>query len=76
LLAGSVTIDNGSCTPSIVANAVHCDSGTLAVGQQSDMSFPATPTATGIFANQATVAMTGTDTQPANNSFTVTVQPK
>jgi hypothetical protein len=55
---------------------VHCDIGDLGVGQQSDVTFGATSTAAGAFADTATVAMTAADTHPANNQFTVTVQPK
>ncbi|HET6793912.1 MAG TPA: DUF11 domain-containing protein [Acidimicrobiales bacterium] len=75
-LAGTVSVDVGTCTASTATNSVHCDIGGLAVGQQSTISFAATPTTTGVFGDTGTVAMTGTDTQPANNSFTVTVQPK
>lgn len=76
LLGSNLTVDNGSCTANILANSVQCDIGSLPVGQQSNISLSATPRSTGVFGNTATVAMTGTDTQPANNSFTVTVQPK
>jgi uncharacterized repeat protein (TIGR01451 family) len=49
---------------------------TLATGQQSNITFSATPTATGSFGNTATIAQTGPDTNPANNSVTVTIQPR
>jgi uncharacterized repeat protein (TIGR01451 family) len=76
LLGGSVTVDNGTCSISFVTNSVHCDIGALGVGQQSHITIGATPTAAGAFADTATVAMTGADTHPANDQFTVTVQPK
>jgi uncharacterized repeat protein (TIGR01451 family) len=76
LLGGTITIDNGTCTEDPAANSVHCDIGSLRTGQQSDITFSATATTTGAFGNTATVAMTGADTHPANNSVTVTVQPR
>jgi uncharacterized repeat protein (TIGR01451 family) len=76
VLGSSLTIDNGTCTTNALSNSVHCDIGNLGVGQQSDISFSATPTVAGLFGNTATVAMIAGDTHPANNSVTVTVQPK
>jgi uncharacterized repeat protein (TIGR01451 family) len=76
LLSGAATIDNGTCSANVVTNSVHCDVGNLGVGQQADITFSAIPTAVGAFANTATVGMTGADTHPANNGFTVTVQPR
>jgi uncharacterized repeat protein (TIGR01451 family) len=75
-LGSTLIIDNGTCAADAASNSVHCDIGNLGVGQQSTITFSATPTAAGSFGNTATVAMTGTDTHPANNSVTVTVQPK
>jgi hypothetical protein len=75
LLGRSLTVDNGTCTTSVVSNSVYCDIGSLG-GQQSDISFSATPTVAGAFGNTATVGMTGDDIHPTNNSVTVTVQPK
>ena len=75
-LGSTLTIDNGTCAADASANSVHCDIGDLGVGQQSTITFSATPTAVGSFGNTATVAMTGTDTHPANNSVTITVQPR
>jgi len=75
-LGSTLTVDNGSCTADTVSNSVHCDIGNLAVGQQSDITFSASPTAAGTFGNTARVAMTGSDPHPANNNVTVTVQPK
>ncbi|HEU5332269.1 MAG TPA: DUF11 domain-containing protein [Actinocrinis sp.] len=76
VLGGTVTTSTGSCTADTAANSVHCDIGALAVGQQATVSFPATATATGSFADTAAVALSGTDTHPANNSVTVTVRPR
>lgn len=73
---GTLAVDVGSCAADPVSNHVHCDIGNLAVGQQATISFAATPTATGVFGNTATVAMTGQDTHATNNNVTVTVQPK
>jgi uncharacterized repeat protein (TIGR01451 family) len=75
-LVGTVTVDNGSCNANTVSNSVHCDIGDLGVGQQSDITFAATPTAAGVFGNTAKIAMTASDTHPANDQFAVTVQPK
>ena len=75
-LGSTLTIDNGSCAAGAATNSVHCDIGDLGVGQQSTITFSATPTATGAFGNTAKVAMTGMDTHPANDSVTVTVQPR
>jgi uncharacterized repeat protein (TIGR01451 family) len=75
-LTGNVTTNDGACTASATSDSIHCDIGSLAVGQQATISFSATPTAAGAVANKATIAMIAPDTQPANNSVTVTVQPK
>jgi uncharacterized repeat protein (TIGR01451 family) len=76
LLGSNLATDNGLCTASFATNSVHCDVGLLGVGQQSDISFTAQPTAAGSFTDLASVAMLGPDTHPANNSVGVTVQPK
>lgn len=76
VLGTTVTADHGSCTVNPTSNSVHCDIGSLVVGQQSNISFPAIPAGAGVFTNTAAVAMTGSDTHPANNGFTVTVQPR
>jgi len=75
-LGSSLTIDNGTCTPSTATNSLHCDIGPLAVGQQSNITFSATPTAAGAIGNTAGIAMVGSDPHAANNSVTVVVQPK
>jgi uncharacterized repeat protein (TIGR01451 family) len=75
-LGSTLTASIGSCTANAATGSVHCDIGTLATGQQSVITFTATPTTTGTFGNTATTAFTGTDTRPANNNVTVTVQPR
>jgi uncharacterized repeat protein (TIGR01451 family) len=75
-LVGNPAADIGSCVASTVSNGVHCDIGNLGVGQQSTIVLSAIPTTGGVFGNTATIAMTGTDTHPANNNVNVTVQPK
>jgi uncharacterized repeat protein (TIGR01451 family) len=76
VLGSILTASNGSCTASLATNSVHCDIGNLATGQQSVITFSAAPATAGTFGNTATASMTGADTHPANNSATVTVQPK
>ncbi len=76
LLGGQIAVDNGSCTLNPLSDSVHCDVGNLAVGQQSTIAFSATPWAAGVFANTGTVSMTAAERQPANNAFTITVQPR
>jgi uncharacterized repeat protein (TIGR01451 family) len=75
-LVADPAIDVGTCTTNTASNSVHRDIGNLGVGQQSTIFLAATPSAAGVVANTATVAMTGSDIHPANNSVTVTVQPK
>jgi uncharacterized repeat protein (TIGR01451 family) len=76
VLGSSLSASIGTCTPSAATNSVHCDIGDLPVGQQSVISFTASPTTTGTFPDTATIAMLGPSTQPAHESVTVTVQPK
>jgi uncharacterized repeat protein (TIGR01451 family) len=76
LLGSAVTVDNETCSADPVTDTVHCDIGDLGVGQQSDITFAATATAAGVFANSAKVIMTAADTHSANDQFTVTVPPK
>jgi uncharacterized repeat protein (TIGR01451 family) len=70
----SVSASVGTC--SNAGNAIHCDVGALQTGQQSNIVITAIPTATGSVTDTASIAMTGPDTQPANNTTSVTVQPK
>jgi uncharacterized repeat protein (TIGR01451 family) len=75
-LAAAPITDNGSCTANTDTNSVHCDIGNLAVGSQSDITLTATASTTGVIADTATIAMTGADTHPANNTVAVSVQPR
>jgi uncharacterized repeat protein (TIGR01451 family) len=73
----SVSTDTGSCVVDTVTNGVHCDLGGLAAGKQATIVVNATaPTAAGSITNTASTGMAGTDTNPANNSASVTVQPR
>jgi uncharacterized repeat protein (TIGR01451 family) len=74
LTLASVSASIGSC--SIAGNAVHCDVGTLATGQQSNIVISAAPTAAGAVTDTASIGMTGTDTHPANDTVSVTIQPR
>jgi uncharacterized repeat protein (TIGR01451 family) len=74
LTLASVTTSLGTCGNA--GNAIHCDLGTLATGQQSNIVISAVPTTTGSLTDTATIAMTGPETQPAHNAVSVTVQPK
>jgi uncharacterized protein DUF11 len=70
------TSDNGACLADIGTGSVHCDIGDLAVGKQSDITITATPSTTRALPDTGTVVMTGADVHPANNTVTVTVQPR
>lgn len=75
LTLSSATTDTGTCT--MTGNAVHCDLGLFAVGGQAKITIGAiAPTLAGTVADTATATMTNPDRSPANNSVTVTVQPK
>jgi len=72
----SVSTSLGTCTTDPLAGAVHCTLGDLGVGQQATIVIAAAPTVTGSVTDTASIAMAGADTQPANNSVGVTVQPR
>ena len=73
----SVTTDTGTCALDPVANSVHCDLGTMAAAKQATIVVNATaPSAAGAVTNTASTGLVGTDANPANNSASVTVQPK
>jgi uncharacterized repeat protein (TIGR01451 family) len=75
LTATTATSDAGSCT--VTGNAVHCALGLFAVGGQAKITVGVVaPTVTGAIADTATASMSNPDRNPANNSVTVTVQPK
>jgi large repetitive protein len=73
---GSVSTTLGACSADAASSSVHCDLGDLGVGQQATVVITAVATATGPVTDTASVAMMGADTQPANNTVGVTVQPR
>jgi uncharacterized repeat protein (TIGR01451 family) len=73
----SVSSDTGTCTVDTVANSVHCDVGGLAVGKQATITVNAiAPSSPGAVTNTASTGLAETDANPANNSASVTVQPR
>ena len=71
-----VSTNVGTCTSDPATGSVHCALGDLAVGQQAVIVITAAATATGAVTDTASTAMTGADSQPANNTVGVTVQPR
>jgi len=68
--------DNGSAY-TLTAGTVSCDLGGLNVGQQVNVVITVVaPSVAGTFTNTATVTPSVSDTQPSNNSVSVTVQVK
>ncbi len=73
----SVSTDTGTCSLDTTVNTVHCDLGTVAAGKQATITVNAVaPSAAGAVTNTASTAFSGTDSNPANNSASVTVQPR
>lgn len=73
----SVATDTGTCALDPVANSVHCDLGTVAVGKQATITVNAlAPGVSGAVTNIASSALLGTDANPGNNGTSITVQPK
>jgi uncharacterized repeat protein (TIGR01451 family) len=75
----SVTTTQGTCTgPAIgsLGGTVTCNLSVLASGQAMIVTLNVTPTQTGTIANTGSATFSGTDTNQANNQFTVTVKPK
>jgi uncharacterized repeat protein (TIGR01451 family) len=72
-LAGAST-DLGTCTTT--ADRVHCDLGDLGVGRQATIVITAVATALGPVTDTASIAMAGPDTHAANDTVSVTVQPR
>lgn len=69
----------GVCTgPAVGSNGgtVSCSLGTLNGGQTMIVTLNVTPTQTGTIANKGTATFNGTDTNTANNQFTVTINAK
>lgn len=72
-----VSTDTGTCSLDTGANTVHCDLGTLAAGKQATITVNAVaPSTAGAVTNTASTSFSGTDSNPANNSASVTVQPR
>jgi uncharacterized protein DUF11 len=71
-----VTTGTGNCSVA-APNVAHCDIGTLAVGGETNVVLTAmAPSVPGAVSDTANISMLGPDSKPANNSVTVTVQPK
>lgn len=72
---GSVTSTQGACSNS--GNTITCNLGTVSGGATATVivNFNVGPTP-GTFSTAGTASFNGTDTNPANNSFAVTIQPK
>ncbi len=69
----------GVCTGPAVGSlggTVSCSLSTLSGGQTMIVTLNATPVVTGTIANKGTAAFNGTDTNTANNSFTVNINAK
>jgi Domain of unknown function DUF11 len=71
----AVTPSQGTC--SNVGNAITCNLGTINGGGQAlvTVNFNVGNVA-GTFSTTGSATFTGTDTNTANNQFTVTIQPK
>jgi hypothetical protein len=66
---------SGTCTTS--AGTVSCNLGDLAVGSSALIGIGVTaPTTAGTYVNSASVSSGVTDTNPANNTVSVTIQVK
>jgi len=71
----TVTPTQGTC--STVGNQISCQLGTISGGGQAIVSVNfGVGNIAGSFPTTGSATFTGTDSNPANNSFTVTVQPK
>jgi uncharacterized repeat protein (TIGR01451 family) len=71
----TASTDTGTCT--VTGNSVHCALGTFAVGGQAKIVLAViAPTVSGAVINTATATMTNPDRNAANNTVSVTVQPK
>jgi uncharacterized protein DUF11 len=69
----SVTPSQGTC--SVVGQAITCSFGTISGGATATVQVNFTPTAKGSFSTSGAVTFSGTDINPANNSFAVTIGP-
>lgn len=67
----------GTCTPPTAGGAITCSASSLAVGQSMTVTVGViVGTTPGAIANTGAVTLTGTDTNPSNNTATVTIQAK
>jgi uncharacterized repeat protein (TIGR01451 family) len=74
LVAGSLSTSMGGCA--INGQTLDCTTATLPGGQTMLVTYSVTPTLAGSFTSTGTATSGATDTQPSNNSFPVTIQPK
>lgn len=74
LVNGSLSTSMGGC--SINGQTLDCTTATLPGGQTMLVTYSITPTQAGSFTSTGTATSGATDTQPSNNSFPVTIQPK
>lgn len=75
----SASPTQGTCTTPAAGSlggTVTCNLGTLNGGGQAIVTVSVVPTVAGTFATTGSASFLGNDTNPANNSFTVTIQPK
>jgi uncharacterized repeat protein (TIGR01451 family) len=74
LVNGSLSTSMGGC--SINGQTLDCTTATLPGGQTMLVTYSITSTQAGSFTSTGTATSGATDTQPSNNSFPVTIQPK
>jgi hypothetical protein len=70
----SAVPSQGTC--SVVGQAITCSLGTINGGATATVAVGFTPTLAGTFATTGSATFTGSDTNSANNSFTVAISPK
>ena len=70
----SVTPTQGTC--SVAGQAITCHLGQIGGGATAQVTVNVTPTQSGAFTTSGAVTFTGSDTNPVNNSFLVTIGPK
>lgn len=76
---GSVTPSQGTCSAPAAGSlggTISCSLGTINGGNTAIVTVNFTPTLAGTFSTTGSATFAGTDTNPANNSFTVTIGPK
>jgi uncharacterized repeat protein (TIGR01451 family) len=75
----SLTTTQGTCTfpaSGTLGAAITCNLGTINGGATAIVTVNFTPTVAGTFSTTGAATFGGIDTNPANNSFTVTIGPK